>query len=84
MQRGVQGVAHELRSGRVNVHALQCHVITHAFLLQGHEAFDDGRAGPHFAHRIEVQLEMAVMAVGRTISLIRRAACGSLGGSQGN
>ncbi|MNR25028.1 hypothetical protein D3C85_1421480 [compost metagenome] len=67
MQRGVQGVPHELRRRRIDVHTLQRDVITHAFLLQRYKAFHCDSAGTHFAHRIQIQFKMAVMTLGRTI-----------------
>ncbi|MOA38278.1 hypothetical protein D3C78_1599450 [compost metagenome] len=60
-------MANEIGGRRFDVDALQGHVVAHAFLLQGHEAFDGKGACPDFAHCIQVQLEVAVMTLGRTI-----------------
>ncbi|MNZ52738.1 hypothetical protein D3C78_705970 [compost metagenome] len=60
-------MANEIRGRRIDLDALQCHVVAHTLLLQGHEAFDGNGTGADLAHCIQVQLEVAVMTPGRTI-----------------
>lgn len=67
MQGGTQSIADKLRGSRINLDALQRDVIAHAFLLQGDKALYGGGTRADFAHRIQVQLEMAVMPLGQAI-----------------
>lgn len=92
MQGDVERVCHECRRRLSRVDVLQRSGVTHALSLQFDEALDLYRARANLAHRIRVQLEVAVMTRAQsvigllpsTISLIRRAAEASVGGNHGN
>ncbi len=92
VQGAVQGLADEPCRRRFDIDAVQCSLGADAFLLQGNELLDHAGIGTDFPHGVQVQFEMAAIACAgavirffpSTISLIKRAACGSAGGSQGS
>ena len=67
IERNVQRLPDETCFGGTRIDAVECRFVVDAVLLQLDEPFDAGGAGTDFAHGIQIQFEMAVVAVVQTV-----------------